>query len=195
MGHKIIEGTGRGSRIGIITIMILCVMILSSRADESRHRIIGIFEPDRQEDLRECVKTMSDVQLVNLDYETAEVTFRYDVPKLINGYNPKKPPTDEAIAKRLDELLRAASNGTFTLSAPATIPKDKLESVAIQVGILDCKGCRYGAYLAVAKIEGVERATITADTHTLTAQFDPAKTKRAALEDALKKAHIELAAP
>jgi hypothetical protein len=195
MLNKIIEDKGGFRRIAWLLPIILCSMILSSRADESKHRIMGLFEPDRQEDLRECVKTMPEVQLANLDYETAEVTFRYDVAKLINGYNPKKPPTAEAIAKRLDELLRAASNGTFTIAASATLPKDKLETVAIKVGILDCKGCRYGAYLAVAKIDGVERATITANAHTLTAQIDPAKTKRTALEDALKKAHFELAAP
>jgi len=191
MDHKIIE-TARGIRIGIITGMVLCVMILSSRADESRHHIIGLFEPSRQDDLRECVKTLPEVELANFDYETAEVTFRYDVAKLINGYNPKKPPNAEAITKRLDELLRAASNGTFTLQPPATIPKDKLESVAIRIGILDCKGCRYAAYLAVAKLDGVEWATVDAKTNALQIWIDPAKTKRAALIEALKKARLEL---
>ena len=72
---------------------------------------------------------MPDVQLVKIDYDTAEATFRYDVAKVIAGYNPKKPPTDEAIAKRLDELLRTASNGTFTLKPGAAIPSEKLEAV------------------------------------------------------------------
>ena len=36
---------------------------------------------------------------------------------------------------------------------------------------------------------------MNAETHTLTAWIDPAKVKRAALEDALKKAHVELPAP
>jgi hypothetical protein len=184
-------------RLASLIVIVLCFVLSILRADEqtTTHRIIGLFEPDRQEDLRECVKTMPEVEITSLDYDTAEITFRYDVTKLINGYNPKKPPTAEAITKRLDELLRAASNGTFTLQPPATIPKDKLESVAINVGILDCKGCRYAAYLAVAKLDGVERATITPETHTLSVWIDPARTKRTTLEDALKKVHIELAVP
>ena len=114
--------------------------------------------------------------------------------KLIAGYNPKKPPTEEAITKRLDDLLRAASSSTFTLRPPAAIPREKMQTVEIHVGILDCKGCRYGAYVAIAKIEGVESATVTG-AGLLTAWIDPAKTNRAALEAALKKARVELAEP
>lgn len=184
-------------RLSSLMVIAVCSLGANLRAEEqnSTHCIIGLFDPERKDDLRECVKTMPDVQLVKLDYDTAEATFRYDVAKVIAGYNPKKPPTDEAIARHLDELLRTASNGTFTLKPGATIPKDKLEAIAIKVGILDCRGCRYGAYLAIAKIEGVERANINAETHTLTAWIDAAKTNRAALEDALKKARVELPAP
>ena len=194
MSHKIVEGRGGNARIGIIIIMILCSMIPCSRADEITQRIIGLFQPGRQDDLREIVKIMPDVQLVNLDYETTEATFRYDVAKLIPGFNPKKPPTPEAIAKRLDDLLRTASNGTFTLKPRAVIAKDKMQAIAIKVGVLDCKGCRYGAYLAIAKLDGVERATVT-DAGLLTMWIDPAKTDRAALEAALKKARVELPTP
>ena len=217
MGHKIIEDRGRSGRggavisglhrnrtpafrasacrrIGIIICMILCLMILSSRGEESKHRIIGLSEPSREQDLREQVKTMPEVELVAFDFETTEVTFRYDVTKLIGGYNPKKPPTAEAIAKRLDELLRAASQGAFTLKPLATIPKDKMQAIEIKVGILDCKGCRYGAYIAIAKLDGVERATVT-EAGLLTAWIDPAKTDRAALEAALKKGRVELPSP
>ena len=130
----------------------------------------------------------------SLDYDTTEAAFSYDVTKLIAGYNPKKPPTEEAITKRLDELLRAASQGTFTLKPVATIPKDQMQTIEIKVGLLDCKGCRYGAYLAIAKLDGVERATMTPE-GLLTASIDPAKTDRATLEAALKKARVELIAP
>ena len=188
------EGRGGNGRVGIIILMILCCMIACSRADEITQRILGLFQPDRQDDLREIVKTMPDVQLVNLDYETTEATFRYDVAKLIPGFNPKKPPTDEAITKRLEELLRTASNGTFTLKPPAAIAKEKMQTIEIKVGVLDCKGCRYGAYLTIAKIEGVERATVN-EAGLLTAWIDPTKTDRAALEAALKKARVELPAP
>lgn len=175
-------------------LLILCLTALSLHADESKHRIVGLFQPDRQDDLREIVKTLPDVQLVNLDYDTTEATFSYDVTKLIAGYNPKKPPSEEAITKRLDELLRAASQGTFTLMPLAAIPKDQMQVIALKVGLLDCKGCRYGAYLAIAKLDGVERATVTPE-GLLTVSIDPAKTDRAALEAALKKVRVELLAP
>ena len=194
MHRKIMNGRGGSSRIGIISILVFCSMILPSRGDEITQRIVGLFQPDRQDDLREIVKTMPDVQLVNLDYETTEATFRYDVAKLIPGFNPKKPPTPEAITKRLDELFRTASNGTFTLKPPAAIAKEKMQAIEIKVGVLDCKGCRYGAYLAIAKLDGVERATVS-ESGLLTAWIDLAKTDRAALEAALKKAHVELPTP
>lgn len=175
-------------------ILILAITVLIAHADESKHRVIGLSEPSREQDLREQVKTMPEVELAALNYDTTEVTFRYDVTKLITNYNPKKPPTDEVITKRLDELLRAASQGTFTLKPPATLPPDQLQKVEVQCGLLDCKGCRYGAYLAIAKLDGVEHATVN-EAGLLTASIDPAKTNREALEEALKKARVELKTP
>ena len=178
----------------LIAIVVCCAAgILRAEEQTSTHRITGLSEPSREEDFRAIVKTMADVQLVKFDYESTEATFRYDVTTLINGYNPKKPPTEEAITKRLEDLLRAASQGTFTLKPPATIAKDKMQAIEIKVGVLDCKGCRYGAYIVIAKLDGVERATVTKDV--LTAWIDPAKTNREALEAALKKARVELPAP
>jgi hypothetical protein len=168
--------------------------LLSIHADESKHRIIGLSEPAREQDLREQVKTMPEVEVAALNFGTAEVTFRYDVRKLITNYNPKKPPTPEAITKRLEDLLRAASNGTFTLVPLATLPADKLQRIEIQCGLLDCKGCRYGAYIAIAKLDGVERATVN-EHALLTAWIDPAKTNHASLEAALKKGRVELKLP
>ncbi len=166
------------------------------RAEEqaSTHRIVGISEPSRAEDLRALVKAMPDVELATLDAESTEATFRYDVAKLIGGYNPKKPPTAEAIAKRLEELLRTASQGSFTLKPPATLAKDEMQKLEIKVGVLDCKACRYAAYIAIAKLDGVERASVS-NASVVTAWIDPAKTNREALEAALKKARVELPAP
>jgi hypothetical protein len=166
---------------------------MSVRAGEetSKHRIIGLSDPDREKDLRDVVKTMPEVELVSLDINTTEAAFKYDVAKLLTNYNPKKPPAADAVTKRLDDLLKNASHNTFSLKTLSTVPADKLKKEEIPVGVLDCKGCRYGAYLAVAKIEGVERATVSSEKALLTAWIDSAKTNRAALEDALKKAHID----
>ncbi len=172
-------------------LLLFSLIALHLHADESKHRIIGLSEPAREQDLREQVKTMPEVEVAALNFDTAEVTFRYDPAKLIPGYNPKRPPAPEAVAKRLEDLLRAASNGTFALVPLSTLPADKLRKIEIQCGLLDCKGCRYGAYIAIAKLDGVERATVN-ENALLTAWIDAAKTNREALEAALKKGHVEL---
>jgi hypothetical protein len=174
--------------------LLISFVALHLHADESKHRIIGLSEPSREQELRDQVKTMPEVELAALSFETAEVTFRYDTAKLIPGYNPKKPPAPEAITKRLEDLLRAASNGTFTLVPLSTLPADKQQKIELPCGLLDCKGCRYGAYIAIAKIDGVERAIVSASS-LLTAWIDPAKTNREALIAALKKGHVELKTP
>ena len=172
-------------------LLLICFVALHLHADESKHRIIGLSEPSREQDLREQVKTMPEVELAALNFDTAEVTFRYDPAKLISGYNPKKPPVPEVITKRLEDLLRVASNGTFTLVPMSTLAADKLQKIEIQCGLLDCKGCRYGAYIAIAKLDGVERATVN-EKALLTVWIDPAKTNREALVAALKKGNVEV---
>ena len=172
-------------------LVLISFVALHLHADESKHRIIGLSEASREQDLRDQVKTMPEVELAALSVETAEVTFRYDPAKLMPGYNPKKPPAPEAITRRLEDLLRAASNGTFSLVPLSTLPADKLQKLEIQCGLLDCLGCRYGAYIAIAKLDGVEHATVN-EAGLLTAWIDPAKTNREALEAALKKGRVEL---
>ena len=45
---------------------------------------------------------LPEVQLVNLDYENARVTLRYDLQQVFPGSDPKKPPTEAEIEKRLE---------------------------------------------------------------------------------------------
>ena len=101
-------------------------------------------------------------------------------------------PTPDKILARLDQLIGAASTRTFALTARSTVPADKLTKLEIPIGVLDCKGCRYAAYSAVAKLDGVERATVTATPSAVIAWVDAAKVKREALLDALKKIRVEL---
>ena len=53
MWQKIMGRRCRISRFGIIICMIFCSMILSSRGEESKHRIVGLSEPSREQDLRD----------------------------------------------------------------------------------------------------------------------------------------------
>ncbi len=175
--------------------LMLCSTVLRAEEQTSTYRVLGLCSPDRQEDLRQLMSTAPDVQLVSLDYDKAEAVLRYDVAKILPAAKKPKDLTSEKIAKALTELIRVKSKNTFTFAEPSTLPADQLTRLDIPVGILDCKGCRYTAYAAIAKMDGVERATVSSQTRMLAAWIDPAKTSRAALEEALKKAGAILPAP
>ncbi|MFN0019525.1 MAG: heavy metal-associated domain-containing protein [Pirellulaceae bacterium] len=151
-----------------------------------RHRITGLFSPERERDLREAVKQLSDVKLLRIDFKNAEATFEYDADKLLNR------PKPEEIPQRFNDLLRPASNHTFGIEPLSTTPKNKLTLVEIPVVGLDCKACCLAAYESVYKIEGVEQATASFKEGLVTALIDQEKTNRAALETALKSRGVTL---
>ncbi len=161
------------------------------RADEQTgvYRIVGLSAPERQDDLRAALKDVPNVQLEALDFDKGEATLRFDAAKLLPG---SKTPSPEAIIKRLDDLLLNASNHTFNVTAPSTLPAEKLTKLEIKVGLLDCKGCRYAVYCVVGKMDGVVRATVSSQvsTGTVNAWIDGSKTNIEALTEALKKANV-----
>jgi hypothetical protein len=172
--------------------IVFLTLLLSSPAlfaaeQTSEHSIVGLFSPDREKDLRQVMEDVPDVKLIHVDYENARVTLKYDLKALFPNANPKKPPTNEEVEKRLNELIGQASENTFTLKADSKIPREKLTRLEIKIGLLDCKGCRYGAYLTAMKEEGVEQATVD---KVLTAWIDSTKTNQTVIEAALKKAGV-----
>lgn len=158
-------------------------------------RITGLFQPDRVDDLRRQGGTLrlvredasAEVRLVEVDYDNAEATFAYDP----DARALKDAGPDQA-RERIDHLLRDASRGTFSALPPSTLPADRRLEIRIGVAGLDCKGCAFGAYRALAKLDGVERATVDFKGGTVTARVDPSKTNREALVAALKKAEVEV---
>jgi len=168
--------------------LMLCSTVLRAEEQTSTYRVLGLCSPDRQEDLRQLVSTAPDVQLVSLDYDKADAVLRYDVAKLLPAAKKPKDLTPEKITKALNDQIRVKGKNTFSFVEPSTLPADQLTRLDIPVGILDCKGCRYTAYAAIAKMDSVERATVNSETRMLTAWIDATKTGRAALEEALKKA-------
>ena len=170
----------------------LALPLLHAGEQTATYRLIGLSAPEREPDLREMLKSIAEVTLVNLDAAKVEVTLRFDPDKLGVPAKAKQPPAPDKITERLNNLLGSASKNTFNLAAPSAVPADKLTKVEIPIGVLDCKACRYAAYSAVAKLDGVERATITAAPSALIAWIDATKTKRETLEDALKKARVDV---
>ena len=186
---------GRDTLLMILMALIGLFAGATLRAEEQSTtvRIIGISDPGRVEDFRTALKSVPELQLVSVDGEKASAVLRYEISAIIT--KPKPKPADlapEKILEQLNNLVGKASVHTFSVTAPTGVAEDKLVKVEFKVGILDCKGCRYGAYIVIAKLDGVERATVNSTNRTLTAWIDPAKTNKDALEAALKKARVEL---
>jgi hypothetical protein len=163
---------------------------LGAAETSERFGIVGLFSPEREQDLRDLLKEVPDVQLAGIDMDSAEVTLRYDVARLFPDSNPKKPALAEQTLQRLNNLVVPPSHGSFRLVPRSTAPKDALTKVEIDIGVLDCKACRYGAYRAVMGIDGVARATVSTSPSRVSVWLDAKKTDRAALESALKRVGV-----
>ena len=155
-----------------------------------KHRVTGLFNREREDDLREAVKKITDLTLVSIDFDSSEVTFSYDPAKLF-----EKGTKEKDYLERFDGLLKKASTHTFGARALCTTPKEKLTRVEIGVAGNDCKGCCLSAYETIFKIDGVEQATASFKDGLVTALIDPEKTNRAALVEALKKRNVTLKTP
>jgi len=153
---------------------------------EISRRVVGLFELSRLEDLKEIVPTLPGVELVRLDYASTVAVWRVDPALLMTNYNAKKPPSEEQLVQRLDSLLGAASTRTFALKPLTGLPAEKTITVELHTHILDCRGCRYAVYNGIAKLEGVESATVGKD-GLIAARIDSSKTDQKTLDAALKK--------
>lgn len=166
--------------VGLVTILQAAPLVELSR------RVNGLFELSRVDDLRAVVPTLPGIELVSLDFASTVAVLRVDPAKLMGSYNAKQPPSDEQLGRRLEEQISSASNRTFTIKPLASVPAVPTAVVEIKTGLLDCRGCRYAVYNGVAKLDGVESATVTTDGR-LVARIDPAKLDQKALLAALKK--------
>lgn len=157
---------------------------------EHKHRVMGLFCPERQADLKTMLEKLPQITLVSIDYQNAEATFRYDAKKTF-GDNA----TPQQVIERFDNLLQSSSRGTFGIKPPLALPRDQLQLVEIPVVGLDCLACSFAAYNMVQRTPGVEQATASFKTGLVTAWIDPAKTNRAALEALLKERGVTLKQP
>jgi len=181
-----------------LLILLLDARIVIAGEVTVQFRISGLFQPDRIEDLRRQAGTLrgnemdspGEVRLTDVNYETAVATFAYD-PEA----KPFKGAKADKVFERIGNLLRGATKNTFNIFPVSALKPEEQKSERIAVAGLDCKGCAYGAYRAVATIDGVERATVDFKQGRFTAWIDPAKTNRDALIAAFKKARIEVVEP
>ena len=137
--------------------------------------------------LSNAARALENCRLVGVDYDRARATFTYDDEA--QGFKKAKP---EQILQQIDTQIRKLTNHTITLLQPGTLPEAGLQRIDFTIEGLDCLGCSYGAYSAVASVEGVERATASFHSGKLTAFIDPARTNREALAEVLKKKDIKV---
>jgi copper chaperone CopZ len=182
------------------TFGIWCVIILITtfqsmvcNAVESisvKHRITGLFSKERIDDLKLVfLANMPQIKLSQIDYERSEITVEYDATQVFPN------TTTEEVHKRLDQLVRDASNNTFGVKPLCATPRDKLKLIKISVVGLDCKACSLAAYESVYRVEGVEQATASFKEGLVTAWIHPHKVNRLKLEEALRKKGVKLLKP
>lgn len=149
-------------------------------------QVTGLFSSDRVADLQRTVEAIPEIELVSVDFDTAEAVFRYDSAKTFQNAKP------DQIIEQLDNLVKPASRYTFGIKSLCKIPRDKLKRIEIPIVGLDCKACCLAVYETVYKLEGVEQATASFKQGLVTAWIDPEKTAPEKLEEALIQRNVTL---
>ena len=175
------------SKFWFVLILNLSGSAIFAQTAEYRFRVLSLFQPNRIEDLRQVVRKLPDITLVDISFKTSIATFRFDSRKVFPGAK-----TPEQIVVHLSNRLRGESQGAFEALLLCTVPKEQLKELHIPIIGLDCKGCSYAAYLAIYKIEGVEYATASFKDGRVVARINPAKIDQATLEKALVKKGVSL---
>lgn len=164
-----------------------CPAVLFADDDAAvTHQVTGLFCKERVADLQQVCQTLPGIELKGVDYERSEARFVYDAQKAFPGAKP------EQIVERFDNLLRNASRHTFGIK-PRCTELDQLERIDIGVEGLDCKGCSFGAYDAVYRLDGVEHATASFKEGLVCVWIHPGKINREKLTEALTKRGVTLA--
>ena len=177
-----------------LLLALLLIVRIGHAADEpkpetTKHRVTGLFSPQREAALRAAMEKLPGVKLVSVDFEHAEAVFAYDAKVAFKDTKP------EQVVERFNELLRNATRSTLGIAPLDATPKDKLTRIEIAVAGCDCPACGLAAYESIFKIAGVAAATVNFKDGRLVALVDAEKTNRAALEAALKKRGVEMKTP
>ncbi|MCE9605667.1 MAG: DUF1592 domain-containing protein [Planctomycetia bacterium] len=157
-----------------------------------RCRLVGLSSSERLDDLRVALEAAPELQMKDLHADLQEITLAYDFARLYPGSSATHKPTAPQLLEQINNVIRRASNGSFSVSPLLTEPRDKLKRQEIAVTISDCKACRIFVYNTAAKVEGVQQAAVDQKTGNLTVWTDPTKSDLAPIREALTKAQIIL---
>lgn len=160
-----------------------------TKPEQFTYRVTGLFAPDREKVLRDAFAELTDFKLIAINFDEAEMTIEFDSAKLFPGQKP------ERATELVSDKVRAVTHSTFAVKSRREVPRDKLQQVTIAAAGCDCKACNLAAYEAVANVDGVYQATASFKGGRVTVLFDPTKTDRAKLEEALRKKGVDLGKP
>jgi copper chaperone CopZ len=147
-------------------------------------RVIGLFSHDREKDLRTGFAELTGVELVSINLDEGEITVEFVPAMVFPGAKP------EQRIEQLDNKVRNATHGTFSVKPRRTVDRNKLEKIEIPVAGLDCKACALAAHEILARIDGVEQAVVDFKSGRITTLIDPGKTSQAKLEEALRQREV-----
>lgn len=102
-------------------------------------RVLGLFMPERERDLKDLLEKTGKFKLIALDFAKAELTVEFDSAQVWSGEKPNR------YLELFNNELRNGSRGSFSAKELIQTPADKLRWVEITVVGLDCKGCSFGA--------------------------------------------------
>lgn len=152
-------------------------------------RVLGLFAPSRETALREGLKQLPELTLVDLSYAEGELTVEFLRGKAFPGSKP------EQLIERLNDKIRSVTYHTIGVTARTTVPRGKLSVLVIPVTGCDCAACNLAAAEAIEKLNGVDRVTASFKDGKVTARTDPTRIRRETLEDALKRIGVTLGRP
>jgi copper chaperone CopZ len=159
------------------------------KVERITYRVIGLFSRDREKDLRAGFEELTDFKLISVNFDDSEITVEFAPAKLWPGQKP------ERVTELVNDKVRASTSHTFGVKPRREIARDKLQEVTIPAAGCDCKACCLAAYEAVANVDGVYQATASFKDGRITVLFDPTKTDKSKLEEALRKRGVDVGKP
>ncbi len=143
--------------------------------------LYGLSGREREEDWRVLGEGLVEkgVRVESTDAERARVVIWYDEEVLFPKRSAKVRLRVSEVEKRLGQLVREASMAAFDLrSVSAGGCESGYIARELRIGVLDCKGCRYGAYTLAMRVEGVERVWVDAERAVLRFTYHPGRVGR-----------------
>lgn len=143
--------------------------------------LYGLSGKEREGDWRMVCGELAEkgVRVEDTDVARARVVVVYDEEVLFPKRNTKVRLRLSEVEKRIGQLVRETSTAAFDVrSVSAGGFESGYAEREVRIGVLDCKGCRYGAYTLAMRVEGVERVWVDAERSVLRFAYDPARIGR-----------------